>query len=228
MAEVNAQMVKSLRSRTGAGMMDCKNALVEAAGDEDKAVEIIQKKGLAKAAKKAGAIAAEGKVHAYIHPGDRIGVLVEVNCQTDFVARNEDFQRLVDLIGLQIASMSPEYVRREDIPADALDRQKRLYQEQIAEEDERTGKKRPEQAVGKIVEGKLNKWMTETCLLEQPSIEDEGGKKTIGEVQNELSAKIGEKIAVRRFVRFELGEGIEKKKVDLAADVAETLKSAGN
>ena len=228
MAEVNAQMVKSLRDRTGAGMMDCKNALVEASGDEDKAVEIIQKKGLAKAAKKAGAIAAEGKIHAYIHPGDRLGVLVEINCQTDFVARNEDFQAFVSLVGLQIASMSPEYVRREDIPADALDRQKRLYRDQIAEEDARTGKKRPDQAVEKIIEGKLNKWMTEVCLLEQASIEDESSKKTIGDVQNELSAKIGEKIAVRRFVRMELGEGIEKKKVDLAADVAETLKSAGN
>lgn len=228
MAEVNAQMVKSLRDRTGAGMMDCKNALVEASGDEEKAVEIIQKKGLAKAAKKAGAIAAEGKIHAYVHPGDRLGVLVEVNCQTDFVARNEDFQAFVSLVGLQIASMSPEYVRREDISADALDRQKRLYGDQIAEEDARTGKKRPEQAVEKIIEGKLNKWMTEVCLLEQASIEDEASKKTIGDVQNELSAKIGEKIAIRRFVRMELGEGIEKKKVDLAADVAETLKSAGN
>ncbi len=227
MAEVTAQMVKALRDRTGAGMMDCKNALVEAAGNEDAAVDIIQKKGLAKAAKKAGAIAAEGKVHAYMHPGDRLGVLVEVNCQTDFVARNEDFKAFVDLVGMQIASMSPEYVRREDISAEVIAKQKELYRGQIAEEEERTGKKRPEQAVEKIIEGKLNKWMTEVCLLEQPSIEEESAKP-VGDIQNDLSAKLGEKIAVRRFVRFELGEGIEKKKSDLAADVAETLKSAGN
>lgn len=226
MAEVTAKMVKSLRDRTSAGMMDCKNALVEAGGDEEAAVEIIQKKGLAKAAKRAGAIAAEGKIHAYIHPGDRLGVLVEVNCQTDFVARNEDFQGFVNLVGLQIASMTPEYVSREDIPEEDKKQQEVLFRGQLAEEEAQSGKKRPEQAIGKIIEGKLNKWMTEACLLEQPSVEDEGGKKTIGDVQTELSAKIGEKIAIRRFVRFELGEGIEKKKVDLAADVAETLEKA--
>jgi len=225
MAEVNARMVKSLRDRTGAGMMDCKNALVEAEGDEDQAVEIIQKKGLAKAAKRAGAIAAEGSVHAYIHPGARIGVLVEVNCQTDFVARNEDFQSFVEMIGLQIASMSPEFVRREEVVDATVADKRRFFEEQLAEEEKASGKKRPEAAISKIIEGKLNKWLTETCLMDQPSVQDEEGK-VIQLIQDELGAKLGEKVAVRRFVRYELGEGIERKKHDLAADVAATLSGA--
>jgi elongation factor Ts len=226
MSQVSASMVKALRDRTGAGMMDCKNALVESGGDEDEAVALIQKRGLAKVAKKAGAIAAEGVVHAYVHPGNRIGVLLEVNCQTDFVARNEEFQAFVEGVGMQIASMSPLYVRREDIPADAQQTQREIFKGQLAEEEAASGKERPAQAKEKIVEGKLNKWMTEACLLEQPYIMDESGKNTVQQVTDELTAKIGEKIAIRRFTRYELGEGIEKKKQDLAADVAETLKGA--
>lgn len=224
MPEISASMVKSLRDRTGAGMMDCKNALVETAGDEEKAVELIQKKGLAKAAKKAGAIATEGVIHAYIHPGSRIGVLVEVNCQTDFVSRNAEFKELVDVVGMQIASMQPLYVRREDIPEDAKAKQRDIFRGQMAEEEAASGKKRPPEAAEKIIDGKLNKWMTEVCLLEQPSIHDE--KKTVQQYQDELSAKIGEKIAVRRFVRYELGEGIESQKKDLASEVAEALKGS--
>jgi elongation factor Ts len=223
MTEVNAQMVKSLRTRTGAGMMDCKNALIETDGDEDKAVELIQKKGLAKAAKKAGAIAAEGMIHAYIHPGSRLGVLVEVNCQTDFVARNEEFKAFVESVGMQIASMSPEFVRREDVGEAEIAGKRRFFQEQLEEEEKQSGKKRPEAAISKIIEGKLGKWLSEACLVEQASVQDESGK-TFQQLTDELSAKIGEKIHIRRFVRFELGEGIEKKKVDLAADVAATLK----
>lgn len=225
MVQVTAAMVKELRERTGAGMMDCKNALVEAGGDDAKAAELIQKKGLAKAAKRAGAIAAEGVVYSYIHPGNRVGVLVETNCQTDFVARGEDFRAFVDDTALQIASMSPEYVRREDIPADEISRQQQIFTAQIQEEDVKNGKSRPESAIAKIVEGKLNKWMQEGCLMEQPSIRNEEGK-TIQQLADELSAKTGEKIAVRRFVRYELGEGIEKKQNDLAAEVAETLKAS--
>ncbi|MCS6797562.1 MAG: translation elongation factor Ts [Myxococcota bacterium] len=225
MAEITAAMVKALRDRTGAGMMDCRNALVEAGGDEERAVEIIQKKGLAKAVKKAGAIATEGVIHAYIHSGSRVGVLVEVNCQTDFVARNEAFRAFVDLVGLQIASMSPEYVRREDVPAEVLAARRAMFREQVALEDEKSGKKRPEAAVDKIVEGKLGKWLTEVCLVEQPSITDES--KTIGQLADELTARLGEKIAVRRFVRYQLGEGLERKAQDLAADVAATLAGAG-
>jgi elongation factor Ts len=224
MSEVNAKMVKTLRDRTGAGMMDCKNALIEADGNEEKAVEIIQKKGLAKAAKKAGAIAAEGVVHAYIHPGARVGVLVEVNCQTDFVARNEEFKAFVEMVGMQIASMSPEFVRQEDIPDAVIADKRRFFQEQLAEEEAQAAKKKPEAALEKILEGKLAKWKKEGSLLDQPSVQDEEGR-TVGDIQNALSAKIGEKISVRRFVRFELGEGIEKKKSDLAAEVAATLKA---
>lgn len=222
MANVNAQQVKALRDRTGAGMMDCKNALVEAGGDEDKAVEIIQKNGLAKAAKKAAAIAAEGLIHAYIHPGSRIGVLVEVNCQTDFVARNEDFKRFVDEVGLQIASSSPQYVRRGDVSEAELARQQGIFRGQLEEEEKKTGKKKPEAALAKIVEGKLNKWFSEVCLDEQALVTREDDK-TVGQVSEELTARLGEKIAVRRFVRFELGEGIQVEKKDLAADVAATL-----
>jgi len=223
MTQVNAMMVKSLRTRTGAGMMDCKNALIETEGNEEKAVELIQKKGLAKAAKKAGAIAAEGVIHAYIHPGSRLGVLVEINCQTDFVARNEEFKAFVESVGLQIASMHPEFVRRDDVSEEIQADKRRFFREQMVEEEERTGKKRPEHAIDKIIDGKLNKWMTEACLVEQPSVQDESGK-TLQLLTEELSGRLGEKIAIRRFMRFELGEGIEKKKVDLAADVAATLK----
>lgn len=224
MAEITAAMVKELRDRTGAGMSDCKTALVEAGGDGDKAVEILQKKGAVKSAKKAGAIAAEGVIHAYIHAGSRLGVLVEINCQTDFVARGAEFRELAEKVGLQIASMTPLYVRREEIPADATERQIRVFREQLDEEEKQTGKSKPEAAKDKIVQGKIDKWMTEACLEEQLSVTDED--KTIKQLCEDLTAKIGEKISVRRFVRFELGEGIEKKKADLAADVAEVLKTS--
>jgi elongation factor Ts len=224
MAQVTAAMVKSLRDRTGAGMMDCKNALEEAGGDEEKAIEILQKKGLGKAAKKAGAIAAEGVIHAYIHAGGRLGVLVEVNCQTDFVARSPEFKEFVELVGLQIASMSPEFVRRDEIPEGVKAKQREIFAAQLAEEDAASGKVRPEAAKAKILDGKIDKWMAEKCLEEQPSVRDEEGR-TIKQIADALTAKIGEKIAVRRFVRFELGEGIEKKKADLAAEVAEQLAS---
>lgn len=222
MTQVTPQMVKSLRDRTGAGMMDCKKALVDTSGDEEQAVELIQQKGLAKVAKKAGAIAAEGMIHAYIHSGSRLGVLLEVNCQTDFVARNEEFREFVDGVGLQIASMGAEYVRREDISEADIAAKREFFAGQLKEEEASSGKKRPEAAIAKIIEGKLNKWMTETCLVDQPSVQDDEGR-TIQALTEALSAKIGEKLSIRRFVRYQLGEGIEKKKVDLAADVAETL-----
>ncbi|MBX3274791.1 MAG: translation elongation factor Ts [Sandaracinaceae bacterium] len=222
MANVSAQDVKVLRDRTGAGMMDCKNALVEAEGDQEKAVEIIKKKGLAKAAKKAGAIAAEGVIHAYIHAGSRIGVLAEINCQTDFVSRNEEFRSFVEEVGLQIASSAPLYVRASEVPAIDLEKQQALFRGQLEEEEKQTGKKRPDAAVAKILEGKLQKWLDEVCLENQELVTRED-KKTVGAVSDELTAKLGEKISVRRFTRYELGEGIEVVKKDLAADVAETL-----
>jgi elongation factor Ts len=220
---ISAQMVKALRDRTGAGMMDCKNALEEVGGDEEKAVDLIQKKGLAKVAKKAGAIAAEGVIHAYIHAGSRIGVLVEVNCQTDFVARSPEFLEFVNGVGLQIASMNPQFVRRADITAEATQKQKEIFLGQMDEEEAQSGKKRPAEVKEKIVGGKIDKWQAENCLDEQPAVISEEGK-TIAQLAEALSAKIGEKIAVRRFVRYELGEGIEKKKSDFAAEIAETLK----
>jgi elongation factor Ts len=223
MAEVSATMVKELRERTGAGIMDCKVALQESGGDTEKAVEYIKKKGLAKAAKKAGAIAAEGVVHAYIHPGSRIGVLVEVNCQTDFVARSEDFKSYVELVGLQIASMSAAYVRRDDVPAADVAKQTEIFKAQTEEEGKQSGKPRPAAVVDKIVAGKVDKWLAEACLDEQPSITDQD--RSIGSLAADLSGRIGEKISVRRFVRFELGEGIDKKQSDLAAEVQAALSS---
>jgi elongation factor Ts len=222
MPAITPAMVKELRERTGAGINDCKVALQENDGDAEKAVEHIKKKGLAKVAKKAGAIAAEGVVHAYIHPGSRIGVLVEINCQTDFVARSPDFKGFVDMVGMQIASMGAQYVRREEVPAADIAKQGEIFKGQMEEEAATTGKSKPAEVVAKIVQGKIDKWLDEVCLDGQPTITDQD--KTVAQAAAELSATIGEKIAVRRFVRFELGEGIEKKASDLAADVAEALK----
>lgn len=225
MADISMELVKELRQRTGAGIMDCKVALQENAADMEKAVEYIQKKGLAKAAKKAGAIAAEGVIHAYIHAGSRLGVLVEVNCQTDFVARSEEFKSYVEQVGLQIASMSAQFVRREEVPAAQLAKQREIFEAQMAEEAANTGKKKPADVTAKILDGKVDKWLTEVCLVEQVSVVD--GEKTIQELADQLTAKLGEKIAVRRFARYELGEGIEKKTADLAADVAAAISSGG-
>ena len=217
MPDITPNMVKELRERTGAGIMDCKTALTESGGDAEKAVDYIKKKGLAKAAKRAGAIAAEGVVHAYIHPGGRIGVLAEVNCQTDFVARSAEFKQFVDLVGMQVAAMNAQFTRREEVPPAELEKQKDIFRAQVEEESKQSGKPRPAQVVDKITDGKLEKWLAEVCLDEQVSVVD--GEKTIAALSAELSAKIGEKISVRRFVRFELGEGVEKKTSDLAADV---------
>lgn len=217
-------MVKSLRDRTGAGMMACRDALRETEGDEEKAIEIIQKKGLSKVAKKAGAIAGDGLVHAYIHGGGRVGVLIEVNCQTDFVARNEDFKQFVEETAMQVAAEAPLFVSEDDIPDNEILARRAIFRGQLDEEAKATGKEKPAAAIEKIVEGKLAKWKKEACLLDQVSIM--GDEKTIRQRVDELSAKIGEKISVRRFTRYELGEGIEKKKSDLAAEVTEALKGS--
>jgi len=224
MANVTMEQIKELRQRTGAGIADCKVALQESDADIEKAIEYIQKKGLAKAAKKAGAIAAEGAVHAYIHAGSRLGVLVEVNCQTDFVARSEDFKGYLDQVGLQIASMGPLFVRREDVPQTQLEKQREIFQAQMDEEVKAGAKAKPKDVAAKILDGKLDKWLTEVCLVEQVSVVD--GEKTIQQLADALTAKLGEKIAVRRFVRYELGEGIEKQKADLAADVAAAISGS--
>jgi len=216
MAEVSASMIKDLRERTGAGMSDCKKALVEASGDVDKAIDWLRAKGLSKAAKKAGRQATEGAVVSYIHGGGRIGVLLEVNCETDFVARNEDFQAFTRDVAMQVAAMNPQFVRKDEVDADTVAHEREILLAKAKE----TGK--PEQVIQKMVDGQISKWMKEVCLLDQPFVKD--NEKTIDQLQQELIAKIGENIKIRRFVRFELGEGLEKKKDDFAEEVA---KQAG-
>ena len=220
MAEVTATLIKDLRERTGAGMADCKKALTEVGGDMDKAIDYLRTKGLAKAAKKAGREATEGLVVSYIHGGGRIGVLVEVNCETDFVARNEDFQSFTREVAMQIAAMAPQFVRKDEVPATALEHERGVLVAKAKEDPKNANK--PEQVLQKITEGQLSKWLKEICLLDQAWVKDDS--KTIEQVQQELIAKIGENIKIRRFVRFELGEGLEKKKDDFAAEVA---KQAG-
>ena len=224
MPDVSASMVKSLRDRTGAGMMACRDALRETAGDEDKAIEVIQKKGLSKVAKKAGAIAGDGLVHAYIHGAGRVGVLIEINCQTDFVARGEDFQQFVEETAMQVAAESPLFVSEDDIPDNEVLARTAIFRGQLDEEAKATGKEKPAAAIEKIIEGKLAKWKKASCLLDQTSIMHED--KTIRQLLEAVTAKLGEKINIRRFSRYELGEGIEKKKTDLAAEVTEALKGS--
>ncbi len=224
MSEISASMVKSLRDRTGAGMMACRDALRETSGDEEKAIEIIQKKGLSKVAKKAGAIAGDGLVHSYIHGAGRVGVLIEVNCQTDFVARGEDFQQFVQDTAMQVAAENPFFVSEDDIPENELLARTAIFRGQLDEEAKATGKEKPAAAIEKIIEGKLAKWKKEACLLDQVSIMHDD--KTIRDLLEALTAKLGEKISIRRFARYELGEGIEKKKTDLAAEVTEALKGS--
>jgi len=215
---VSASDVKALREATGAGMMDCKKALQEVGGDYQKAVDWLREKGMAKAAKRSGKVAAEGAVSSYIHMGGKIGVLVEVNCETDFVARGGDFQQFVKDVCLQICSAAPQWVEREHVPAEAVDREKQIYVAQAKE----TGK--PDHILEKIAEGKMGKWYEQVCLMEQTFVKDPD--KTIKDLAAELTAKVGEKIVVRRFERFQLGEGIEKEDANLAEEVAAELKKA--
>ncbi|MBJ6761741.1 translation elongation factor Ts [Myxococcaceae bacterium JPH2] len=217
MAEVSAQMVKELRERTGAGMMDCKKALAETGGDFTKAEEWLRKKGISRAAGKEGRVAAEGLIGSYIHSG-RIGVLVEVNCETDFVARNDDFQDLVKDVAMQIAAANPKYVRREEVPAAAMEKEKEIQRELLKQQG------KPEAMLEKILVGKMEKYYELVCLVDQLWVKDD--KKKVGDMITERAAKIGEKVSVRRFTRYEVGEGIEKKKDDLAAEVAKTLGQA--
>ena len=197
--EINAELVKKLRDQTGAGMMECKKALVEAKGNLEEAVTILRKQGLAQATKKAGRSTNEGMVGHYIHMNGKIGVLVEVNCESDFVARTDDFQSLTREIAMHIAAANPQYVRRDDVPADMLERERAIYRSQME------GQNKPEPVIQKIVEGKLNSFFEQVCLLDQPSIRDP--KVTIGQVVQQAIARLGENIAIPRFVRFKLGEG---------------------
>jgi elongation factor Ts len=213
--EITATLIKDLRERTGAGMSDCKKALVEVSGDIDKAIDWLRAKGLSKAAKKAGREATEGAVVSYIHAGGRIGVLVEINCETDFVARNEDFQNFTREVALQIAAMNPMFVRKDEVDQNLVAHEREVLLAKAKE----SGK--PDMVVAKMVDGQISKWMKEICLLDQGWVKDQD--KTIEQLQQELISKIGENIKIRRFVRFELGEGLEKAKGDdFATEVAKT------
>lgn len=197
----DAQTVKALRDRTGAGVMDCKAALSASQGDLDKAIEYLRKKGLADAKKREGRDAKDGVVASYIHPGAKLGVLVEVNCETDFVANTDAFQALVRDIAMQVAAASPTYVAREDVPASVLDNEREIYRTQMA------GQRKPPQVIDKIVEGKLEKFFAEQCLLEQPFIKDASGKTRVRDLVDAVNAKTKERIAVKRFARFQVGGG---------------------
>ena len=212
---VTAAMVKELREMTGAGMMDCKKALGATDGDMDKAVEFLREKGLAGAAKKAGRIAAEGIVDSYIHMGGKIGVLVEVNCETDFVAKTDQFKALVRDVAMHIAAANPTYVRAEEVDPVEIEKEREILRQKAINDG------KPEKIVDKIVDGQIAKYIKEICLLEQPFVKDTD--KTVQEMVTEKIATIGENISVRRFVRFEMGEGLQKREDDFAAEVAAQL-----
>jgi len=209
--EVTAAMVKELREKTGAGMMDCKRALSEAEGDMERASEVLREKGLASAAKKSGRVAAEGIVEAYIHGAGRIGVLVEVNCETDFVAKNEDFRSFVRDIAMHIAAASPQYIRREEVSSDAIEKEREILRAQTLNEG------KPEKIVDKIVDGRIDKFYKDVCLLEQQFVKNPD--KTIELLVKEKIVQIGENISIRRFSRFVVGEGIEKAESNFAEEV---------
>jgi elongation factor Ts len=213
---VSAAMVKELREKTGAGMLDCKKALEEANGDMNRAVEILREKGLSAAAKKAGRIATEGAVESYIHGGGKIGVLVEVNCETDFVGKNSEFREFVRDIAMHIAASSPQYVSREEVPAEVIEKEKEILRAQALNEG------KPEKIIEKMVEGRINKFYEEYCLMEQAFVKDPD--KTIAQLVSEKIASIGENITIRRFARFELGEGLEKKQENFAEEVMAQIK----
>jgi elongation factor Ts len=195
-----AEKVRELRDMTGAGVMDCKEALAASQDDLEKAIDYLRRKGLASAAKRAGREARDGAVGTYVHPGSKLGVLVEANCETDFVARTEQFQELLKSLAMQVAAAKPQYVAREDVPPAVIDREKDIYRQQIADQ------KKPPQVIDRIIEGKLGKFFEEVCLVEQAYIRDPSGKTRVRDVVAQVSAQTGEKIAIRRFARFQLGE----------------------
>ncbi len=216
MAEITSGAVKALREKTGAGMMECKKALTEAGGDEEQAIEILRKRGMASASKKSGRVAAEGVVGSYIHMGGKVGVLVEVNCETDFVARTDEFQSLVKDIAMHIAAAEPRFVTREEVPSDVIAKEREIMTEQAKNDPKNANK--PEQVIEKIVEGRLNKFYEETVLLDQPFVK--APEKTINELLTEKIAATGERITVRRFSRYKMGEGLQKRSDDFGGEVA--------
>jgi elongation factor Ts len=213
---ISAKQVKDLRELTGVGIMECKDALNKSGGDMDEAVKLLRKKGLSAAAKKAGRITADGVVGSYIHAGGKLGVLIEVNCETDFVGQTDEFQGLVKDLAMHVAAAEPRFVRREEVTEQVLQEEREIYTEQALA----SGK--PQNVVEKIVDGKMNKFFEENCLLDQAYVKDTS--VTVGQLISNLIAKIGENISVRRFVRFKLGEGLEKRQNDLAAEVKAQLQ----
>jgi elongation factor Ts len=216
MAEITGKAVMELRQKTGAGMMECKAALTEANGNENEAIEILRKKGMATAGKKAGRVTAEGAVGSYIHMGGKVGVMVEINCESDFVSRGDEFQQLVKDVAMHIAAADPRYLNREEVAQSELDKEREILLEQLKNDPKNANK--PEDVLNKIIEGRLNKYYEENVLLDQPFVKDPS--KTIGELVAEKIASIKENISVRRFTRYKMGEGIEKKQDDFAAEVA--------
>jgi elongation factor Ts len=216
MAEITASAVKALREKTGAGMMECKAALTEANGNEDQAIEILRKKGMATASKKSGRTTAEGAVGSYVHMGGKVGVLVEVNCESDFVSRGDEFQQLVKDIAMHVAATDPRYLSRTEVSSGELDKEREILLEQLKNDPKNANK--PEDVLNKIIEGRLNKFYEENVLLDQPFVKDPS--KTIGELVTEKIASIKENISIRRFTRYKMGEGIEKRQDDFAAEVA--------
>lgn len=212
---ISANLVKELRERTGAGMMDCKKALTETNGDTEKAIEFLREKGLSAAAKKAGRIATEGVIETYIHGGGRIGVMLELNCETDFVAKTDDFKELAKDIAMHIAAARPEFLKPEEVPAEELEKEKSILRAQALNEG------KPEKIVDKMVEGRIAKYFKDVCLMEQPFVKDPD--KTISQLITEKIAKIGENISIRRFVRYELGEGMAKREDNFADEVASMM-----
>ncbi|MBX7136728.1 MAG: translation elongation factor Ts [Oligoflexia bacterium] len=212
MAEISAELVKKLRDRTGAGMMDCKKALAESGGDMEVAIENLRKKGLKDLSKRAGKVAAEGTIGVYVHPGDQIVALVELNCETDFVARGVEFKEAAREVAMHVAAMRPLYLDAEEVPAQVLEKEKEILLEQL---DPAQRSK-----ADKILPGKVEKFYSDTCLLRQNFVKDDSGKKTVKDVIDELAMKTGEKVKIGRFQRFEVGEGVEKTVSNLAAEVA--------
>ena len=217
---ITSEMVRNLREKTGAGMMECKKALTEANGNEEQAVEILRKSGLASAKKREGRVAAEGTVGSYIHMGGKVGVLVEVNCETDFVARSDDFQRFVRDLAMHICASEPLYVSREEVPAELVEKEKEIALGQAMADPKNANK--PQNILEKMVQGRLEKFFTDAVLLQQPYVKDQA--ITIGDLVSQLTAKTGEKISVRRFTRYKMGEGLEKRSSDFAAEVAAAVQ----
>lgn len=217
---ITAEMVKNLREKTGAGMMECKKALTEVDGNEEQAIEVLRKAGLASAKKREGRIAAEGIVGSYIHMGGKVGVLVEVNCETDFVARSADFQQFVKDLAMHICASEPQFVSKDEVPSQIIEKEREIARDQAKADPKNANK--PANILEKLIEGRVSKFLTEAVLLEQPFVKDQ--TITVADLVSNVTAKTGEKVSVRRFTRYKMGEGLEKRQDDFAKEVADAVK----